>query len=95
MHLCNTTTGLYTTEEGIKANSYSAQEIFTNWTLSYIRNESLILKESYSLIFGTCYTLCFRKPVGSRNATFIRVKLNLKLQVLVHSEGEEEMIMAK
>ena len=87
--------GFYFTEDSIKANSYSAEEVFANFTLDLISEKTLLIKESFSIFYGTCFTLCFAQPVKIRAFSYIKVKQNLELQVHVHDFGEEELVISR
>jgi hypothetical protein len=92
-----TTEGFYYTDNDIKANSFSAEEIVETEALQRIRNGSanFTMKESYSLFLGTCLTFCHKRAITAKEKEYLLIKQGLQLRVFIHDRGDEELIVAR
>ena len=62
------TKGFYYTNDMIRENSFTKEEIFGDLSLSMFQNASsmITMRELYSIYFGTCFTVCINKSLASR-----------------------------
>ena len=90
------TRGFYYTDEDIRNNSFSAEDIFDPRTLSDLKIESQYwMKEYRSTFYGSSFTICPLKEVRPREFLIIRVSRKWTYKVYIHKRGEEFWINSK
>jgi hypothetical protein len=64
-----------------RANSYAAEDVFDSTQLQNIRTNTTLFyfKESYSIFFGTCFTVCYLKNVTGRTNILYKGYMDLIL----------------
>ncbi len=65
--------------------------------LQKFRNGSanFTMKESYSLVYGTCLTFCHKRAMTAKEKEYILIKQGLQLGIFIHDRGDEELITAR
>jgi hypothetical protein len=73
--------GFYYTNELIKNNSFTAEEIFDPHTLDKLRNkDNFLMTQSYSIYYGNCFTVCDLQPVSVLKMVAFEFNRNLLLK---------------
>ncbi len=75
------TKGFYYTNELIKNNSITVEDVFEPDTLKKLsKNESLFKQTHFSIYFGTCFTFCHLQKMPVWSGVWLRMRRNLKLK---------------
>jgi hypothetical protein len=73
--------GFYYTNELIKDNSITVEDVFEQQTLDKLsKNESLSTQNHFSIYFGTCFTFCHLKKMPVWSGVWLRMRKNLKFK---------------
>ena len=87
--------GLYYEEKSYLANTFQLEDIFHDYTLQQIKNQTnVFMKEIHTLFLGTCYTLCTLTYFQAKEDMYIVLSYLSDIKIVAHGIGEEFWLFA-
>jgi len=87
--------GLYFEEKSYLENTFQLEEIFHDYTLKHISNETNFqIRKINTLFLGTCFTLCSFKYFATKEPIIINFRYQDDIKLFAHEQGEEFWLLA-